>query len=107
MLAVVVAASAAPRRAPTLVWSDEFDGKAGARIDSTKWRYDLGDGCQAGNCGWGNDEKEYYTSASENISLDGRGHLQIVARRHDDRLALRIGAALEQRMPWAHRRPPI
>jgi Asp-tRNA(Asn)/Glu-tRNA(Gln) amidotransferase A subunit family amidase len=33
--------------------------------------------------------------------------LQIVARRHDDRLALRIGAALEQRMPWAHRRPPI
>ena len=33
--------------------------------------------------------------------------LQIVARRHDDRLALRIGAALEQRMPWAHRRPPV
>ncbi len=33
--------------------------------------------------------------------------LQIVARRHDDRLALRIGAAVEQRMPWAHRRPPV
>jgi Asp-tRNA(Asn)/Glu-tRNA(Gln) amidotransferase A subunit family amidase len=33
--------------------------------------------------------------------------LQIVARRHDDRLALRIGATVEQRMPWAHRRPPI
>jgi Asp-tRNA(Asn)/Glu-tRNA(Gln) amidotransferase A subunit family amidase len=33
--------------------------------------------------------------------------LQIVARRHDDRLALRIAAALEQRMPWAHRRPPV
>ena len=24
----------------TLVWSDEFDGVAGARIDSTKWGYD-------------------------------------------------------------------
>ena len=33
--------------------------------------------------------------------------LQIVARRHDDRLALRIGATIEQRMPWAHRRPPV
>jgi beta-glucanase (GH16 family) len=76
-----IAAASAPRRARTLVWSDEFTGKAGARIDSTKWRYDLGDGCQAGNCGWGNNEKEYYTSSSENVALDGRGHLQIVARR--------------------------
>jgi Asp-tRNA(Asn)/Glu-tRNA(Gln) amidotransferase A subunit family amidase len=33
--------------------------------------------------------------------------LQIVARRQDDRLALRIGATVEQRMPWAHRRPPV
>jgi Asp-tRNA(Asn)/Glu-tRNA(Gln) amidotransferase A subunit family amidase len=33
--------------------------------------------------------------------------LQIVARRHDDRLALRIGATLEQRTPWVHRRPPV
>jgi Asp-tRNA(Asn)/Glu-tRNA(Gln) amidotransferase A subunit family amidase len=33
--------------------------------------------------------------------------LQIVARRHDDRLALRIGATIEERMPWAHRRPPV
>jgi Asp-tRNA(Asn)/Glu-tRNA(Gln) amidotransferase A subunit family amidase len=32
--------------------------------------------------------------------------LQIVARRHDDRLALRIGATLEQRQPWGQRRPP-
>ena len=63
-----------------LVWSDEFDGPAGSAIDASKWRYDLGDGCQAGNCGWGNQEKEYYTSVSENISLTGQGQLQIVAR---------------------------
>jgi beta-glucanase (GH16 family) len=64
----------------TLVWSDEFDGPAGASIDNTKWRYELGDGCQSGNCGWGNQEKESYTSAPENISLDGEGRLRIVAR---------------------------
>jgi beta-glucanase (GH16 family) len=63
-----------------LVWSDEFDGAAGAPVDSTKWRHDIGDGCSAGICGWGNNEKEYYTNTSENIALDGQGHLAIVAR---------------------------
>ena len=32
---------------------------------------------------------------------------QIVARRWDDALALRIGAAIEKAMPWANSRPPI
>jgi beta-glucanase (GH16 family) len=63
------------------VWFDEFDGPAGGRIDSTKWRHDVGDGCQASNCGWGNNEKEYYTSETENISLNGQGQLAITARR--------------------------
>jgi beta-glucanase (GH16 family) len=63
----------------TQVWSDEFDGGAGAPVDSAKWGFDLGDGCPA-NCGWGNNEKEYYTNAPDNASLDGQGHLAIVAR---------------------------
>jgi beta-glucanase (GH16 family) len=62
------------------VWSDEFDGAAGARIDTTKWRYDTADGCAAGNCGWGNNEKQYYTASPENIALNGQGQLMIVAR---------------------------
>jgi Asp-tRNA(Asn)/Glu-tRNA(Gln) amidotransferase A subunit family amidase len=32
---------------------------------------------------------------------------QIIARRWDDALALRIGAAIEKAMPWANSRPPI
>jgi beta-glucanase (GH16 family) len=63
------------------VWSDEFDGPAGARIDGTKWSYETADGCQIGICGWGNNEKEYYTDAAENISLNGQGQLMIIARR--------------------------
>ena len=63
------------------VWSDEFDGAAGARIDSLKWRYDTADGCAAQNCGWGNNEKEYYRAAPENIALNGQGQLRIVARQ--------------------------
>ncbi len=61
-------------------WSDEFDGPAGAAINPTTWRYDIGDGCSAGICGWGNNEKQYYSSSAENISLNGEGQLQIVAR---------------------------
>lgn len=63
------------------VWSDEFDGAAGAPVDGTKWRYDTTDGCAVGNCGWGNSEKEFYTDAPENVALNGRGQLMIVARQ--------------------------
>jgi beta-glucanase (GH16 family) len=62
------------------VWSDEFDGPAGTAPDPTKWNYDPGDGCSSGICGWGNNEKEFYTNARENISLNGNGQLMIVAR---------------------------
>lgn len=62
------------------VWSDEFDGPAGAPVDTTKWRYDTADGCGSGNCGWGNNEKEYYSRAPENIALNGQGQLMIVGR---------------------------
>jgi len=64
----------------TLVWRDEFDGPAGARVDSTRWRHDIGDGCGVGICGWGNNEKEWYTSDPANVALDGEGNLRIVAR---------------------------
>jgi beta-glucanase (GH16 family) len=76
------------------VWSDEFDGAAGAPIDSTKWSYETADGCQQGICGWGNNEKEYYTAAPENISLDGHGQLMIVARRAPAGLTCSYGPCL-------------
>ena len=69
-----------------LVWSDEFDGPAGAPPDPANWTYDLGTGCP-GLCGWGNDELQTYTDRPENVSMDGEGHLVITARREtlDDR----------------------
>ena len=74
------------------VWRDEFDGADGQRIDTTKWNYDTGDGCRAGNCGWGNNEKEYYTDSVDNIALNGRGQLRIIARRAPPGLACYYGA---------------
>jgi beta-glucanase (GH16 family) len=50
-----------------LVWADEFN-YAGAP-DSTKWAYDLGDGCP-NVCGWGNNELEYYTTNAKNVRVE-------------------------------------
>ncbi|MCS6823322.1 MAG: family 16 glycosylhydrolase [Cytophagaceae bacterium] len=57
------------------VWTDEFNGTT---LDLTKWNYDIGDGCP-GLCGWGNNEKQYYTSQTNNISV-ASGYLNITAR---------------------------
>jgi len=76
------AAAASSRPLPDWVevWSDEFTGARGSGIDTTKWRYDTADGCAQNNCGWGNNEKEYYRASRDNIALNGGGQLQIVAR---------------------------
>jgi beta-glucanase (GH16 family) len=57
----------------TLAWSDEFDGPLGAPVDGAKWVADTG------GQGWGNQERQYYTTRAENVSLDGSGRLVITA----------------------------
>ena len=59
----------------TMVWSDEFE--VAGLPDTNKWTYLLGDGCPT-LCGWGNDEKEYYTQDSSNVKVVD-GHLIITA----------------------------
>ena len=54
-----------------LVWSDEFNGNA---LDEGTWSYNTG-----GN-GWGNNEKQYYTTRPENIRVQN-GCLEIEARK--------------------------
>jgi len=56
-----------------LVWSDEFNGAAGAPPDPSIWDYDLGAG------GWGNGEMETYTNSPKNVFQDGNGNLVISA----------------------------
>ena len=56
-----------------VLWSDEFNGPAGAAPDPAHWTFDLGGG------GWGNSELETYTNKTENVAQDGSGHLVITA----------------------------
>jgi beta-glucanase (GH16 family) len=60
-----------------LVWSDEFEGAAGTPINTDHWTAEIG------GWGWGNNELEYYTDRTENVSLDGNGNLAIVAREEN------------------------
>ncbi len=50
-----------------LVWSDEFS--ITGQPDSSRWNYDLGDGCP-NVCGWGNNELEYYTNDTKNVRIE-------------------------------------
>jgi beta-glucanase (GH16 family) len=73
----------APGQSWTIIWSDEFNGPAGAP-DSSNWKFETGN-----NNGWGNAELEYYcpptnnnlpcNTSSPNAFLDGSGNLVIQA----------------------------
>lgn len=62
-----------------LLWSQEFNAKAGTSVSSTTWNYDIGDGTEAGIPGWGNGEREYYIPGA--VKHDGKGALAITATR--------------------------
>lgn len=54
-----------------LVWEDDFSGTA---LNTSNWSH------QIGASGWGNNELQYYTSGSNNITVSG-GHLSITAKQ--------------------------
>ena len=56
-----------------LIWSDEFDGPELTGVDPTMWNYATSDPLTANN------ETQKYTSRTDNVFLDGKGHLVIRA----------------------------
>lgn len=67
-------AGAAPYGGWQLAWSDEFNGTS---MDPHTWTYDIGTGPGQG---WGNWEREYYTSNANNVYVAG-GLLHVVAQQ--------------------------
>ncbi|MFN5327154.1 MAG: family 16 glycosylhydrolase [Bacteroidota bacterium] len=59
-----------------LVWADEFNGTS---LNTDNWNYDVGDGCP--NCGWGNNELQFYT-AGDNLYFQS-GKMIIEARKEN------------------------
>ncbi len=61
-----------------LVWQEEFDKDE--QPDTERWNYDTAHGCP--NCGWGNNEKQYYTNRPKNVTIEN-GILKIRAFREN------------------------
>ncbi len=77
LLYFLILVSCQNRQVQKLVWSDEFD--SGSIPDTSKWSYDMGDGCPS-VCGWGNNEAQYYTNDQKNALVEN-GRLIIEARK--------------------------
>ena len=58
------------------VWADEFDG---SELNPDDWTYEIGDGCDKGICGWGNNELQVYSNEEKNLKLEN-GLMTITAR---------------------------
>jgi hypothetical protein len=73
------AAHAAPAPPPgfTTVWSDDFNGAAGTSPSGANWMFDLGTSYPGGAAQWGTGEVETVTNSTNNVYLDGNGHLAI------------------------------
>jgi hypothetical protein len=78
--AVVMAQPASATTVPnppagwTTVFSDNFAGAAGSPVNSANWKYDTGPGSS-----FGTGEIETMTNSTNNVYLDGNGHLVIKA----------------------------
>lgn len=60
----------------SLIWRDEFSGDS---LNTADWNYEIGNGCP-NNCGWGNNEAEYYREDNTSIV---NGHLVITAKKQN------------------------
>ena len=58
-----------------LVWNDEFEGTS---VKPENWIFEIGTGCP--NCGWGNNELEYYRKENAKV---GNGVLTIEAKKEN------------------------
>ncbi|MDQ3015112.1 MAG: family 16 glycosylhydrolase [Bacteroidota bacterium] len=77
-LAIPSGGATSPEQYPgyNLIWRDEFVGDV---LNTVDWTYEIGNGCP-NNCGWGNNELEYYRQ--ENTSIVN-GHLVITAKKQN------------------------
>jgi beta-glucanase (GH16 family) len=80
-LAIVCASQTTPVPAQgtgwKLVWSDEFSGPNGSAVEGSKWVL------ETGGEGWGNEELEYYTDRTANVSVhDGNLVIKAAAEKY-------------------------
>ncbi len=86
-----------------LIWSDEFEYEG--LPDSSKWTYDVGDGCPD-LCGWGNNERQFYTKERLKNARVENGNLIIEAHKesYDSREYTSARLLTRNRDAWTYGR---
>ncbi|MEW9554860.1 glycosyltransferase family 2 protein [Nonomuraea sp. NPDC050783] len=69
---------------PPVTWREDFTGPAGSQPSKDRWTFVTGRHYPGGPPSWGTGEVQTYVRAPENLRLDGRGNLEIVATADDD-----------------------
>lgn len=95
---LLVAVGSAHAQKGRLVWAEEFNYQG--TPDSTRWKYDLGDGCPD-VCGWGNNELQHYTNTPENVYVK-KGRLVIVAHKNKQDSLRFSSARLLSKESWKY-----
>ncbi|RKP05851.1 concanavalin A-like lectin/glucanase domain-containing protein [Thamnocephalis sphaerospora] len=67
-----------------------YDGFSSRKLNLRNWGYDLGDGCDIGFCGWGNQERQVYTKESVKTDITTRDKFTFKYGRVDVRARLPI-----------------
>eukprot|EP00884_Botryococcus_braunii_P000349 jgi/Botrbrau1/10314/Bobra.0120s0027.1 len=57
-----------------ILWSDEFSGTS---LNLANWGFQVGDACDLGYCGWGNNELEWYTAGSNVAVSNGNAVITV------------------------------
>jgi hypothetical protein len=60
---------------------DDFNGAAGSLPSSSQWKIVTGTSYPGGPANWGTGEIETYTSNTNNVQVNGNGHLLITPRK--------------------------
>ncbi|WP_375581389.1 glycoside hydrolase family 16 protein [Marivirga tractuosa] len=81
-----------------LIWSDEFEGEG--LPDTEKWNIIEGNGCPD-LCGFGNNEKQFYSKNLENIRQAG-GNLIIKALKDEDKNYTSAKISTKDKQDWKY-----
>jgi beta-glucanase (GH16 family) len=98
IITIIVIFSQCTQEQDYLIWSDEFEGNEFP--DTTNWNVAEGNGCPE-LCGFGNNEKQFYTKNNENLRLQD-GKLIINALKDEEKGYTSAKLTTKDLMDWRY-----
>jgi len=90
-ITMILVESVAKAQVGNVIWEDNFD-----TLNEDVWTPNVGDGCDEGICGWGNQELEYYSP--NNVYIEA-----IAGESGNNALVLEAKNELQGNQIWPYR----